>query len=419
MKDTRQCCHRNSDEISRRKLTRLPMDPVSPLPHGLGRTLRSVTTVGTALALALCAGDAFAKTESPLPDGLKVSGSGFYTLGVAKAVRVRPAIPESGLRCECFVTEYSQGGVHEDGRLGYRADSKLGLQGAVATVDDRWSVTGQLVARGAHDGKPRLEWLYASYQLSGSWTTQFGRKRLPILSHSEAQDVGIAIPWVRLPTQLYGWDIVNFNGGNLLWRGTWGSWAVLVNAYAGSETRKDSPYEALYYSDGSRTDTRWGGIRGIELAAQWGHIKLRAATVKARSSYVFTAPGESAEFFPGAELRLSTLAASFEPGPWTFSAEGLYGDRRQEYGLDKSWSVQAGRRFGDLQVLLAHSSYREVANDPAASAEGDETTSVVLRWDAAPGRAWKLQFDDFRDKSRGDFSVGSRRLVSVSYSGVF
>ena len=46
-------------------------------------------------------------------------------------------------------------------------------------------------------------------------------------------------------------------------------------------------------------------------------------------------------------------------------------------------------------------------------------SSVVLRWDVSPGRAWKLQFDDVRDEGTGDMAMGSRRLVSVSYSGVF
>jgi hypothetical protein len=46
-------------------------------------------------------------------------------------------------------------------------------------------------------------------------------------------------------------------------------------------------------------------------------------------------------------------------------------------------------------------------------------SSVVLRWDAAPGRVWKLQVDDFRDKGSSGYSAGSRRVVSVSYSGAF
>jgi hypothetical protein len=351
--------------------------------------------------------------------GLQLSGSGFYTLAAAKAVRVRVEDKSEGLRCRCFVAEYSQGGVHEDGRIGFEADSKLGLQGRVANGDGRWSATAQILMRGARGGRVNLEWLYATYEINGNWTAQFGRKRLPLLSFSEVQDVSVAYPWVRLPPQMYGWDIVNYNGANLLWRGTFGEFAVMANAFAGTENLKDSPSEALYYSDGSRTDTRWSGIRGIEVELRRGDLKLRASALRAQSSYVFTAPGDVPTFYPGGHLRIASAAAAFEPGPWTFLAETFYGDRRTEYGIDRSWSVAAGRRFGRAQLLWTHSSYRQVINELVSMGQGDDMSSVVLRWDAAPGRVWKLQFDDLRDRSTGDFSIGSRRLLSISYSGTF
>jgi hypothetical protein len=384
------------------------------------RMSRLKQALGSALLAWLAGpGIAGAETVESVSGGFTFSGNGFYTVAAAKAVRVRLRDNTEGLRCHCFVTEYSQGGVHEDGRIGYTADSKLGLQGRVETSDGRWSATGQIVARGARDGRVNLEWLYATYEINGNWTAQLGRKRLPLLSQSEVQDVGLAIPWVRLPTQLYGWDIVNYNGANLLWRGTWGPWAMLANAYGGAETVKDSPYEALYYTDGTRVDSRWSGIRGFELEAQWGDLKLRAASLRARSRSSGTTPGQPPWSYPSARLRISTLAASFEPGAWTFSAERLYGDRRQEYGVDKSWSVQAGRRFGDVQIVLAHSSYRLIPSEASTWVEGDDMSSVVLRWNVAPNRALKLQFDDFRDKTSGSFSPGSRRLITLSYSGLF
>ena len=52
-----------------------------------------------------------------------------------------------------------------------------------------------------------------------------GRKRLPIY-YSDFQDVGFAYTWVRPPTDLYGWEIVSYNGVNATYRGDWGGWAV-------------------------------------------------------------------------------------------------------------------------------------------------------------------------------------------------
>lgn len=372
------------------------------------------------LAAACASGPASANPTTPLPGGLQFRGGGFYTLAAAKALRVRAADTEYRLRCDCFVAEYSQGGVYEDGEIGWRGDSKLGLQGSVSTSDDRWSLTGQAVARGARNGRVNLEWFYVTHELDGNWTFQLGRKRLPLLSMSDVQDVGLAYPWVRLPPQIYGWDIVNYNGANARWRGEWGRWAVSANAFAGRETEIDSAYQALYYTDGTRTDTRWSGIRGLEIEVGTGDAKLRGAILKARNQNRFTYPMEPrGDWGPPVPLRIATLAFSAEPGRWMLRAEYLYGDRQQEYGTDKGWLLAGGRRFGDLQLVFTRSYYVQIANELSIYAQADTMNSVVLRWDAAPGRAWKVQLDDARDRSSPNFSIGSRRMLSVSVSGSF
>lgn len=383
------------------------------------RRLLGAATAATWATLAASPVAAQATEPPAAADGPRFSGSGFYTVAAAKALRTRVEDKDFRMRCECFIAEYSQGGVYEDGRVGWQGDSKLGLQGQVATADGRWSITGQAVARGARDGRVNLEWLYATHELDGGWTLQVGRKRLPLLSMSDVQDIGVAFPWVRLPMQLYGWDIVNYNGANARWRGTFGALAVSANVYAGSETEKDSAFQALYYTDGTQTDTRWSGMRGLEVELGWGDMKLRAAALRARNSNRFTYPDEPpGDWGPAVPLRIATLAFSAEPGPWLLRAEYLYGNREQEYGTDKSWLLAAGRRFGDLQIVLTRSYYEQVGNELATLVQVDSMNSVVLRWDAAPGRAWKFQLDDARDHSP-NLSLGSRRMVSVAYTGTF
>lgn len=354
--------------------------------------------------------------------GLHVTLGGFYNLTAAKSLRTERVEKEYRQRCDCYIAEYSQGGVYEDGRIGWKGDSKLGLQGMLATADRRWSVAGQVVARGADDGKVNLEWLYATHELDGEWTLQAGRKRLPLLSQSEVQDVAVAYPWVRLPQHLYGWDVVNYNGANLRWRGTAGALGVSANVFGGSETVEDSAFHALYYTDGTRTDTRWSRIRGIELELAWREVKLRAATVAARSSarYFYPAYPEEpqGEWEPAVPMRISTVALMAEPGPFSLHAELFYGDRSQEWGRDKGWMVAAGRRMGAFQVVFTHARFQQFPNEWATSVERTQMNSVVVRWDVAPGRAWKAQLEDSRDLSP-NITVGSRRMLSVSYTGAF
>lgn len=387
------------------------------------RALRfAIASASALLGLAAAPDAALADGPPATQGGIQLSGSGFYTVTAAKSLRTNLEAKEYSLRCACFVSEYAQGGVYEDGRIGWLGDTKLGLQGRAATADGRWSVTGQAVARGARDGRVNLEWLYLTHELDGHWSLQAGRKRLPLLSLSDVQDVGLAYPWVRLPVQLYGWDIVNYNGANVRWRGSWNALALSVNAYAGSETVKDSPFEALYSTDGTRTDTRWSGIRGVELELGWRDIKFRTAALDARASHRYTFPAYPDEpqgfWSDKVPLRIATAALAAEPGPWSFHAEYFYGDRRQEYGQDKGWSLSAGRRFGDLQLAVMRSRYRQIPNELAYTVEASSQDSVLLRWDVAPGRAWKVQLDDFRDHSP-NVSVGSRLMLSLSFSGTF
>jgi len=146
-----------------------------------------------------------------------------------------------------------------------RPDSKLGLQGD-AKINRQLSLTGQVVSRGAENGKMNLEWVYGSYKLSDKVTLQVGRKRLPLFFYSESQDVGLSFPWVRLPPQPYGWEVVNYNGANVLYNDKWADWTTKLNVFAGNETRKDNPYWRVYSGKNSVTDSRWSNLWGGELS---------------------------------------------------------------------------------------------------------------------------------------------------------
>jgi hypothetical protein len=156
------------------------------------------------------------------------SASGFLTLAAGRTFGGDTAQDFNGYRAPIFVTDFAQGSVYERGAWSLKPDTKLGLQGR-AKFGPRASLTGQVVSRGAVNGNVDLEWIYASYELNEKLTLQIGRKRLPLFYHSETQDVGFTFPWTHLPSQFYGWEIVNYNGGNLLYRDVWGDWATSVD----------------------------------------------------------------------------------------------------------------------------------------------------------------------------------------------
>ena len=137
------------------------------------------------------------------------SGNGFLTLAAGRMLGGSvEGMNSVGYNCPCQIADYSQAGVYQSGGLKLGPDSKIGYQGK-ATVNETLSFTAQAVSRGAQNGKVDLEWAYGNYSLTPQTTLQFGRKRLPLFYYSETEDVGFSFPWLHLPPQTYGWEVVN------------------------------------------------------------------------------------------------------------------------------------------------------------------------------------------------------------------
>ncbi|MEX8520467.1 MAG: hypothetical protein AB3X44_18320 [Leptothrix sp. (in: b-proteobacteria)] len=376
---------------------------------------KAMRKIWTTILLLAWAAVAAAEPEG----GLRTTGSGFLTIAAGKIIGGRDApAGELGYRCQCFIADYAQGGIYEPGSWQLDADSKLGLQGTIGTEDDRYRLTGQIVSRGAHRGKVDLEWLYGTAELDSRFTLQLGRKRLPLLTYSEVQDVGVAIPWVHLSPPVYGWEIVNYNGANLSYRDRWGDWFASANVFAGSETVHDSDYEKLFYGLDAQVDVRWSDVVGGELKLSRDIYEIRMVRIQAHDSYRFVSSGETA-FSDPKRLSISGLSLSADPDNWLLRAEFLSIRRDHHYSGDYSDLVAAGYRLGAWTPVLSWSRYRQKMNPGAGPAEAFDVGTLVLRYDFAGGAAVKLQYDSWHDRSQSGHSTGDHQLLSASYNITF
>ncbi len=353
--------------------------------------------------------------------GLQWSGSGFLTLAAGKVLGgTNDSATDNGYRCPCMITDYAQGAIYEKGAWRLGPDSVLGMQGTTTFGDSGLSVTGQVVARGAHNGRVNLEWLYLGWDVNSSLTLQVGRKRLPLLAQSEVQDVGYAVPWVHLPPQVYGWEVVNYNGANALYRGRWGDVSTLVNIFAGNETKEDSPYWKLYSGRATRTDSRWTGLAGAEVRLALGGAELRGVYVTSKTQNRFVSEGD-ADYSAPARQHIWGLSASYDESEWVGRAEWLYIDRRQDYGGDRASLLALGRRFGPWLPMLSWSRYRLLTLASDTPREGHDLTSLLLRRELDAGSALKLQLDHWKDRATPGFASahGDRTVISVAYVRVF
>lgn len=84
-------------------------------------------------------------------------------------------------------------------------DSRLGLQ-AGARVTPALDLTWQVVLRRHSGGAVRLgtQWAFANWQPASTWEVKLGRYMSPLYLASDQRLIGLAHPWVRAPSEVYG-----------------------------------------------------------------------------------------------------------------------------------------------------------------------------------------------------------------------
>lgn len=378
--------------------------------------------------------------------GIDLSGSGFATIGLGHMLGGTSG-SVSDYRKPVFVSDYAQGGVYEGkGGLQWKPDSKVGVQGVATFPDRRFSVTGQLVSRGAREGAVNLEWLYASFKVNDNFTIQAGRKRIPMFYYSDTQDIGVALPWTHLPPQLYGWEVVNYNGVNLAYRSQVAGWDVGTNLLAGNESKDRSGYWKVYRGRNNRTDVRWDNILGgdVSLAKDWFETRLVYLQSKVRqrnmSGSLDTDPtsptygayvgGESAFSSPDGKQRIYGATFNVDYENFLVRSEFIRIAHNDVMGYtDRAQILALGYRLGKWTPMWTVSNYRSQADISAGSdpdgQEAHRTQSLTLRYDLTTSSALKVQLDVQKDRSGPNYTVdgynrfGNARLLSATYDVVF
>jgi len=357
--------------------------------------------------------------------GIDFKGSGFLTLAAGTVLNSGAAQNAGGYNCPCFISNYADAGVYEKGGVKWLPDSKLGLQGTAA-FNDRYSLTSQIVARGANGGNADVEWLYGSVRLNNRLTLQVGRKRLPLFYDSESQDVGLSYPWVHLPPQLYGWEVVNYNGANLSYEDQWGSWSSGMNFFTGGETVKDNGYWKVYNGKNTRTDSRWSNIGGtyLSLNNDWFWARL----LYIQSDIQNTTPPALVLGNP-ARQKIYGISFNADYEQWVARSEFLYINRKESYGGDHAQLYGLGYRIGKLLPMVSYANYRQSWSADQTQAEAHSTTSLLLRYNLTASSDIKLQYDHWQNHAQSPFfttaspntavPIGSANLLSASYDRVF
>lgn len=373
---------------------------------------RSRTLLGAALL-------AFAGVQSSNATEFEISGFASLVAG-----RTYGSCAANGLasayngECTRFVGDWGHAGVYTD-KWSVEPESRAGIQGT-ARFSQQFSATAQVVARLVDDPLAAFEAAYLTWQPAPEWTIQAGRKRLPFFYYSEVQDIGHAYPWVRVPPDVYGWDIVNYNGASVAYAGKLAhGWTLRTSVFGGAETSRKNPYSKLYYDEGK--DVKWPGILGADLEFRRDWFTGRVVFMRSDYEQIDRDSG-TPDTQPSGATRGHHQAyggsVNVDYRGFLLRSEFSVFDRGNYSYKADSWFVSAGYRVGAFTPMLTLGEYSEStpfpdSYDPSAW----KSMSISLRYDFGKSSAVKVQVDRLLDRKAP--LPGTATLLSMSYDVAF
>ena len=341
--------------------------------------------------------------------------SGFATLAGGKAFEGWDGQLYDA-QCPCFIGNYENGGIYEKKEFSLRPESLAGLQ-LKYQFNDKLSGTVQAVARASKDARIKVDWAYLSYDVSDQVTVQAGRRRLPIYAYSDSVYVGYTLPWVRVPQDIYGWEIGAYNGANVSYTTAVGDWAVRANLFAGQEDTNDNiEMRKIYY--GHKVDDAWKHILGAYVDVSNDIFGARLIYMQNSIDLKMYVPDEDPSYSLGVRQRIIGLSGSIDYQNWMVRAEANTFQRPAMDYKSFSWTTTVGYRLGKFTPLVGYSSYKEKLTETYTAAQIDRTRFVALRWDFRKNMDLKIQFDKVIDRSAYDFTHDAK-MISASLDVIF
>ncbi|MBH9552208.1 hypothetical protein [Inhella gelatinilytica] len=278
--------------------------------------------------------------------------------------------------------------------------------------------------------KPRVEWLYASWDISADWTVKGGRVVAPVFLLSDTRNVGYAQTAVRPNQTVYqinpitSLDGVNVNwakavgGGNLSFEAAFGK--TELNLTSGKIDVKRTSSLALKWSQGPWT-VRWGRsdfrLDG-SLPATQAALNALSSGATACTNCATVLPARFA--FTDIKGHIDTLAGTIEQGDWLVQAEWTRRLSNSALVPDiQGWYAQLGYRVGDFTPYAAVGGLKVTEGPlglqthpaaPASAAAANaafehylrnpndrDTWQLGVRWEVRENFALKLQWESIKN----------------------
>ncbi len=366
----------------------------------------------TALTLAVITAPAISN------DDIKISGFGSIVGGVVlEGDGYWARMPEAA-------GQYVSG-------LELKTESRVGVQARYA-MTEKTSITGQVMLRGINEFKPDMEWLYVSHHITPDWKLNAGQMRLPVYHFSDYMDVGVAYPWLRVPSDAYSLAVTNYQGASLQYSldYDWG-WSNF-QLYGGQQDTNPNKLlnvigqyelEQVYDDNGKFMGVRdiqrtkdYKDMKGLVIDTHVDNFALRLSYLHGREIFTHYLPGDYPEspLYGGewGRTRFIDISLQYDNGKINAIAEW-----NNYQGIYTSWFASFVYRFDRVSPYIYYTTFESELRGiaPGGAKAGFEsfvdgsidndynTLAIGARYDVNPRFAVKVEWLNFNDV--GDAAV--------------
>jgi hypothetical protein len=145
---------------------------------------------------------------------------------------------------------------------------------ASSDLSDGFSVTAQILSRGADDWDPKFEWAYVAYEANDNLRILAGRQRVPFYMFSDFLDVSYAYAWIAPPNGVYNVPFDTFDGIGAIYNSSLGEFDTTLHVIYGGNNSDIQAFGVDNTSD-------FNDIAGAALTVTRDWLTLRAAYLQA------------------------------------------------------------------------------------------------------------------------------------------
>ncbi|AZZ98081.1 hypothetical protein [Pseudoalteromonas sp. R3] len=356
---------------------------------------------------------------------MRISGYGSIIAGKTLGTVDDPLKPGQ-TRDEILTADFYDVGQY-DNDITFNAESILAVQ-AVVDLNEKFSVTAQLVAKGVDDFEPEFDWYYVTYQASDQLTLMAGRRNIPMYYFSEFSEVGYAYPWMRPPANLYWWQVTQFNGVHAMYSFDLGDYSNTLTFFYGNEYSDDNVemlyYDKLYGGNARTVNEFWTDITGMNWNISGDNFDLRFVYFQNdRDRETIQQDGSIDPYTPFSQTFIG-LGGSINLSQFTVLFDANFVDYDDDLGTEfPTYLVSLVYHWDDIQPYVSYSKAdHERSKVPTEDLEEHYMLSFGVRYDFMPKAAFKVQYDKFVDQGdvpNGWAYHGDSRTISMGVDFVF